>query len=191
MNPTTNADPKKKGPRWTNPRYQAATRKDTERAPDFHHKATHVLRSEGFSGPATSKVVGISLRAVRAYLSRPCEALEVERREITKRHRIEHHSRTRQSKAPFELWAYLRKAQVPMVTDLLGFDPWASDNGGASTRERISFYLMDGGWSQAEIARMLGISQQAVSKHARAIKEVVSIRLRRRTAMTTRRIVHS
>lgn len=166
-----------RGPRWTTSRYQEATRKDTERAPELNHKAALVLRTEGFSQPASAKVLGITDRAVRSHLSRPCEALEAERRGIAWRARVQHHEVTKRGRAPFDVWAYLRAAQPPMVADLLGFDPWTAEGIGASTREKVAFYIVDG-WSQAEVVALLGISKQAVSKHVAATKAQIASRKR-------------
>ena len=162
---------REKGPRWTTQRYQDATRKDTDRAPEFNHKATLVLRAEGFSQPASAKVLGITDRAVRSHLSRPCEALEAEREGMAWRGRVQHHEVTKRRRAPFDVWAHLKAGKAPVVADLLGFDPWTAEGIGASTRERVAFYIVDG-WSQAEIAGLLGISKQAVSKHAAAIRRL-------------------
>lgn len=170
---------RRQGPRWTTPRYQAATRNDTERAPEFNHKATHVMRSGGFSQPASAKVLGITDRAVRSYLSRPCKALEAECKEVAWRDRVSHHEATKRGRAPFDVWAYLREVEPPLVAALLGFNPWVKEDTGSTTRERVAFYLMDG-WSQAETARMLCVSKQAVSKHAAAIKEKVGTQVRKR-----------
>lgn len=167
----------RKGPRWTTQRYQEATRKDNERAPEFNHKAALVLRAEGFSQPASAKVLGITDRAVRSHLSQPCEALEAERKGMAWRDRAERHEVTKRGRAPFDVWAFLRAAQPLMVADLLGFDPWTAEGIGASTREKVAFYIVDG-WSQSEVVALLGISKQAVSKHVAAIKAQVTARKR-------------
>ncbi|MER9190246.1 hypothetical protein [Mesorhizobium australicum] len=163
------------GSRWTTQRYQEATRKDTERAPEFNHKAVLVLRSGGFSQPATAKVLGITDRAVRSHLSRPCEALKGEREGIAWRDHVQRYEVTKRGRAPFDVWAYLRAAQPPVVTDLFGFDPWTAEGTGASTREKVAFYIVDG-WSQSEVVALLGISKQAVSKHVAAIKAQIASR---------------
>ncbi|MER9524150.1 hypothetical protein NKI96_11250 [Mesorhizobium sp. M0292] len=167
----------RKGPRWTTQLYQDATRKDTERAPEFNHKAALVLRAEGFSQPASARVLGITDRAVRSHLSQPCEALEAERKGIAWRGRVQRHEVTKRGRAPFDVWAYLKATDVPVVADLLGFDPWTAEGLGASTREKVAFYIVDG-WTQSEVVALLGISKQAVSKHVAAIKAQVAARKR-------------
>lgn len=164
-----------KGPRWTTQRYQEASRKDTERAPEFNHKAAHVLRAKGFSQPASAKVLGITDRTVRSHLSQPCEPLEAERKGIAWRGRVQRFEATKRGRAPFDVAAHLMAAQVPIVADLLGFDPWTAEGIGASTREKVAFYVVDG-WSQSEVAKLLGISKQAVSKHVAAIKAQIASR---------------
>ncbi|MER9581460.1 hypothetical protein [Mesorhizobium sp. M0276] len=168
---------RKKGPRWTTPRYQEATRKDTERAPEFNQKAALVLRAEDFSQPASAKVLGITDRAVRSHLSKPCEALEAERKGIAWRGHVQRYEATKRGRAPFDVAAYLKAGKVPMVADLLGFDPWTAEGIGASTREKVAFYIVDG-WSQSEMVALLGISKQAVSKHVAAIKAQIASRKR-------------
>ncbi|MES0047216.1 hypothetical protein [Mesorhizobium sp. M0053] len=166
-----------KGPRWATQRYQDAARKDTERAPEFNHKAAFVLRAEGFSQPASARVLGITDRAVRSHLSQPCEALEAERKGIAWRGRVQRHEVTKRGRAPFDVWAYLKATDVPVVADLLGFDPWTAEGLGASNREKVAFYIVDG-WTQSEVVALLGISKQAVSKHVAAIKAQVAARKR-------------
>lgn len=171
----------KQTPRWASPKYRAATRKDPARSGEFNQKASHVLRRNGFTQPAAAKVLGISERMVRHYQSKPCPALETERAEAHQRTRWEQLSRTKRGSAPFDVWAYLRAAQPPLVANLLGFDPWAVEGIGSTTKERVTFYLMDG-WTPVEISRLLGITRQAVDKHVRAIRERVEIAMKRRAA---------
>lgn len=140
---------RKKGPRWASPLYAKAMAEDTTRAPEFHHKAALVLSERGMSGPAISKVLGISLRSVRAHLARPCPALEAEREGTTRRLRREHFSQSRHGHVPF-----------------------SPDDGPfrqLRTRDKVRLYLADGVVSQRQMARLMGITQQAVSKHVRTI----------------------
>lgn len=169
---------REKGPRWTTQRYQDATRKDTGRAPEFNHKAALVLRAEGFSQPASAKVLGITDRAVQSHLARPCEALDADRKGIAWRARVQRHEVTKRGRAPFDVWAYLKATDVPIVADFLGFDPWTAEGIGTSTREKVAFYLVDG-WPQTEVAALLGISKQAVSKHVAAIQAQIASRKRK------------
>ncbi|MER8623098.1 hypothetical protein [Mesorhizobium sp. M1143] len=168
---------RRKGPRWTTPRYQEAARKFSERAPEFNHKAALVLRAEGFSQPASAKVLGITDRAVRSHLSQPCEALEAECKGIAWRGRVQRYEVTKRGRAPFDVWARLKTSKAPVVADLLGFDPWTAEGIGVGTREKVAFYIVDG-WSQSEVAALLGISKQAVSKHVAAIKAQIAARKR-------------
>lgn len=159
----------RKGSRWSSPLYARAVKQDNERDPNFHHQATVILADQGYSGPAIARTLGISLRSVRSFLSKPSAALEEERKEIAWRDRVEVHCRTRQGRAPFDVWAYLAAVRPPIIAEDLGFDPWSEEDIGSSTREKVAFYLMDG-WSQSEIAGLLKVTQQAVSKHAQKIK---------------------
>ncbi|MGN6146890.1 MAG: hypothetical protein ACTHOP_25250 [Mesorhizobium sp.] len=145
-----------------------------------------MLRADGFSQPAIAKVLGITERMVRRYLSEPCPALEAEREETLQRERREHFSRTRQGRAPFDAWAYFKVSKPPLVIADLGFDPWEVEDIGTSTKEKVAFYFMDG-WTQSEISRLLGISPKAVSKHVVAIRERVEIDMKRRAASRCRR----
>lgn len=160
----------RRGSRWSSPLYAKVVKQDSERDPDFHHQATRILADQGFSQPATARALGISERSVRSHLSKPSASLEAERKEIARRQRIETHCRTKQGRAPFDVWAYLRETKPPMVADVLGFDPWSAEDIGSATRDKVAFYLMDGGWSQSEIARLLSISKQTVSEHVQKIR---------------------
>ncbi|MER8389066.1 hypothetical protein NKH14_26785 [Mesorhizobium sp. M1380] len=153
---------RKKGPRWSSPLYAKATSGDTERDSDFNHQATLILTERGFSGPAIARVLGISLRSVRSHLSRPSMALAAERRDIAKRQTIENHNRTKRGKAPFDVEAYLVANEL--VTEVkaswLGDEPF----GGLPTKDKVRRYRMDGILSQKRIAKLLGITRQAVGK---------------------------
>lgn len=178
------AEFRKKAPRWASPLYAKAMSEDIERAPEFNQKAVQVLHEEGHSGPAIASILGISLRAARGYLTKPCPALEAECNQTKERARQEHFAKTEQGTAPFDIWAYLSETKPPIVVDLLGFDPWDVDI--STTKEKVTFYLSNG-WTPAEISRVLpNVSPQAIAKHVKAIRERVEIDTKKRVAMNKR-----
>ncbi|TIN71367.1 MAG: hypothetical protein E5Y30_11870 [Mesorhizobium sp.] len=121
-----------------------------------------MLAERGFSGPATARVLGISLRSVRSHLGRPSATLAAERQEVAKREAIENHNRAKRGKAPFDVEAYL--VANGMITEAeavwLGDEPFGS----LPTKERVRRYRVDGILSQKRIAKLLGVTRQAVSK---------------------------
>lgn len=124
---------------------------------EFNHKAAHILVELGWTTCATAGELGITQRHVQALIKQPCEALEVER------------------------WAVKeREVQVacgvgsPFFTETFpdgppkDREPICLDEA-LPTREKVKLCMQDGRISQAEIARRLGISRQAVSKHVQAL----------------------
>lgn len=153
---------RKKGPRWSSPFYAKVASSDTDRDTDFNHQATLILAERGFSGPAIARVLGISLRSVRSHLGRPSDALVAERLEIAKRQAIENHNRTKRGKAPFDVEAHL--VANGLVTEAEAV--WLSDEPFRClpTRDKVRRYRVDGILSQKRIAKLLGITRQAVGK---------------------------
>ncbi|MEY9584063.1 winged helix-turn-helix transcriptional regulator [Sinorhizobium fredii] len=122
---------------------------------EFRHKAVHILTEMGWTTCAIAGELGITQRRVQALLKQPCEALEVERREAGEREAREQAART--SSAPFFTEGWPAEENLEPI--------WLKEDREAPTREKVKRYLQDGKVSQAEIARRLGISRQAVSKH--------------------------
>ncbi|MEI9409904.1 hypothetical protein [Mesorhizobium salmacidum] len=153
---------RKKGPRWSSPLYAKVIASDTERDTDFHHQATLVLAERGFAGPAVARVLGTSLRSVRSHLSTPSATLSAERQEVAKRHAIEAHNMTKRGKAPFDVEAYLIANELVSEAEAswLGDEPFRS----RPSREKVHRYRVDGTLSQKRIAKLLGITRQAVGK---------------------------
>ncbi|MEZ0001313.1 winged helix-turn-helix transcriptional regulator [Sinorhizobium fredii] len=120
---------------------------------EFNHKATHVLAWMGWTTCAIAGELGITQRRVQALVKQPCEALEVERREAKEREAREQAARS---------------TNAPFFTEVKDRKPiWLDE--ALPTREKIKRCLRDGKASQAEVARRLGISRQAVSKHVQAL----------------------
>lgn len=155
-------DYRKKGPRWSSPLYAKVIASDTERDTDFHHQATLILAERGFAGPAIARVLGISLRSVRSHLGNPSASLSAERQEIAKREAIEDHNMAKRGKAPFDVEAYLIANELVTEAEVswLGDEPF----GALPTREKVRRYRVDGIMSQKRVAKLLGITRQAVGK---------------------------
>ncbi|PDT48606.1 hypothetical protein CO661_09115 [Sinorhizobium fredii] len=122
---------------------------------EFNHKAVHILAGMGWTTCAIAGELGITQRRAQALRRQPCEALEVERREAGERKAREQAART--SGALFFTEELLEDREPVWVDEAL------------PTREKIKRCLRDGKASQAEVARLLGISRQAVSKHVQAL----------------------
>lgn len=160
---------RKKGPRWSSPFYAKVIASDTERDTDFHHQATRILSERGFAGPAIGRVLGTSLRSVRSHLSAPSASLLAERREIAKRQAIEAHNMTKRGNAPFDVEAYLIANELVSEAEAswLGDEPFGS----LPTREKVRRYRVDGILSQKRIAKLLGITRQAVGKIVQSLNQ--------------------
>lgn len=135
----------------------------------FNHKATLVLASRGVSRDAIAALLGISTRTVRRYLNTPCEAYEVERQEVHKRERWELLQRTKYGRAPVNIEPYLVERDLVDAAEAVWL---GEDFSSYRTREKVRRYLVDG-QPPAMIARLLGISRQAVSGHVKALRDGV------------------
>ncbi|RWC31563.1 hypothetical protein [Mesorhizobium sp.] len=153
---------RQRGPRWSSLLYAKVTSSDTARNTSFNHQATLILTERGFSGPAITLVLGISLRSVRSHLSNPSTALAAERREIGRRQAIENHNRTKRGKAPFDVETYLNANGLVTGAEAswLGDEPFRF----LPTKDKVRRYRLDGILSQKRIAKLLGITRQAVGK---------------------------
>lgn len=123
---------------------------------EFNHKAVHILAELGWTTCAIAGKLEITQRHVQALIKQPCKALAVERREAREREA----QAARDANAPFFTEAFPEK-EPP-----LQLDP------SLPTGEKVRRYMRDmqnGRVSQAEVARRLGISRQAVSKHVQAL----------------------
>jgi len=171
----TQAEFKKKGPRWASPLYAKALAKDKTRAPQFNHKAALLLTDRGMSGPAIAKALGISLRSVRSHHAQPCAALDVERREIAWRDRVQHHEVTKRGRAPFLPEVCLTEYEIvtdPKLVAWLGSEPFRQ----LRTREKVRLYMADGILSHRQMAKLIGVTRQAVGLHVRNLQgEIVQI----------------
>lgn len=153
---------RKKGPRWSSPLYAKVISSDTTRDTEFHHQAALILTERGFAGPAIARVLGTSLRSVRSHLGKPSASLSAERQEIAERQAIEAHNTTRRGKAPFDVEAYLIANELVSEAEAswLGDEPFRS----LPTRKKVRRYRVDGILSQKRVAKLLGITRQAVGK---------------------------
>jgi predicted transcriptional regulator len=121
---------------------------------EFRHKAVHILTEMGWTTCAIAGELRVTQRRVQALAKQPCEALEVERREAREREARERFART----------------STPLFNeDFPEEEPPIQLDGSLPTREKVKRYLRERKVSQAEVARRLGISRQAVSKHAQAL----------------------
>lgn len=121
---------------------------------EFNHKAVHIIAELGWTTCDIAGKLEITQRHVQALVKQPCEALEVERRGVRERGARERLARTSAS--------FFNEA-FPEKEPQLQLDP------SLPTREKVKWYLREGKVSQAEAARRLGISRQAVSKHVQAL----------------------
>ncbi|WP_018235103.1 helix-turn-helix domain-containing protein [Ensifer sp. BR816] len=118
-------------------------------ATEFNHKAVHILIELGWTTCAIAGELDISQRTVRRLREQPCEALEVELRETRERGT----RAARISSGPFFNEDFPEDRETIQLDEAL------------PTREKVRRCLRLGKMSQAEIARRLGVSRQAVSKH--------------------------
>lgn len=144
----------------------AATAARSEAA-RFNHKAVHVLGRHGWKVDGIADLLGISERSVWRHLQEPCDELEQEREEVRKRERIETHMRTKRGKAPFLVEDFIKAHGLLNDAEAawLG-DDWKN----VTTKEKVRLYLVDGVASQSWMARRLGLSRQAVSKHVKELR---------------------
>lgn len=129
-----------------------------KQAAEFKHKAAHIWAELGWTTCAIAGELKLSSRRVQTLIKQPCKALEVERREAAEREAREQAART--SSAPFFTEEWPDEDREPI---------WLKADWEVPTREKIKRYMQNGKVSQAEIARRLGISRQAVSKHVEAL----------------------
>lgn len=136
---------------------------------EFRHKAVLVLAERGWTTCAIAECLEISERSVRSLRKRRSEALEAERRATRKREARERYVRVKQRNAPFEVMDYLKdhSGGILNANQLAWLVDWKS----LRNRDKIKFYLQDNIVSQAQMARLLGISRPAVSKHVKTLKQ--------------------
>ncbi|TIT66277.1 MAG: MarR family transcriptional regulator [Mesorhizobium sp.] len=118
---------------------------------DFNHKAVKVLTAKGFRRSTIAATLELSERSVRRYQSTQCLAWDAERAIELRR---------------ISITATLGTVRFQSDDDI----EWESMMLGARGDTRASvFDALKEGLSQADIARLLGISPPAVSRHVKEI----------------------
>ncbi|WP_164832754.1 helix-turn-helix domain-containing protein [Sinorhizobium meliloti] len=136
---------------------------------EFHHKAVLILAERGWTTCGIAECLGISQRTVRSLRKLPCEALEREREEKRKREARERYARIKQRNAPFDVGAFLEEEapHVLKAEEITWLGEWKT----LPIRKKVKKYLLDGKVSQVAMARLLGITRQAVSKHVEKLRD--------------------
>lgn len=121
-----------------------------EESREFNHKACLVLAERGHSRGEITAVMGLALRSIRRFLSSPCHALAVEKKEAEERREYEAWQRTARGRVRF-----VRDEDFMTKTEIRV----------RSLRRRIGD-LVRQGVPRAEIARRLEVSKRTVQRHA-------------------------
>ncbi|MDX8469222.1 winged helix-turn-helix transcriptional regulator [Mesorhizobium sp. VK23B] len=128
----------------------AAAKRDSA---EFNHKAIKALAAKGIGRAAIAKLLGLSEATVRRIQYTPCPAYDAEMREL--REREDH--------------------REPSTRFLSGADiAWEDAMRGSrgDMRAAVQDFLEDlssGRLTQSDVAQLLGISQQAVSRHVKSM----------------------
>lgn len=133
---------------------------------EFQHKAVKALAAYGMSRGTIGETLGVSTRTVRRYQNTPCPAYDLETEREKARRAVE---AVNHSAAPFLSAAEIRQLEEEARNPMRA--TWDAEGARRFTREEV-VELHRQGLRAVDIARKLGISRQAVSKHLAVIREV-------------------
>lgn len=133
---------------------KAASQARTETG-EFNHKAAYALGRLGiYRSDVIGEVLGVDRRTVQRHLGTPCPADIVEMVEVQQRKEYEQSQCT----------------GVPFRFDFVGTPEEAETWCSSGVRQEIRYHLSRG-TTQSDIARLLGMSRQAVSKHVKKLRQ--------------------